>query len=351
MRVIYLFIIGVIITSIANAQTIYPSGVPGCIARWTFDSEESGLLNSLPDMSGNGNNGVTTNILSTPGFRNKPLKAGSFDGSTSWAEVAHKSMLNPTEITIVSLVKFNGFYGGTCQGNNIVYKGFDYNSNLSWAMYVAEVDANCTAVNPSIEKLAFNSPSMSTYIPPASNFIDTSKWYFLAVRFNGSKYDFYQIEMDSTIYINNIQPQYTNSVTSPLGSTNHKVYIGVTQNPSFKYWFNGEMDEVVIFNKSLTDFEMQSVYDYLWGFPTYISENQTNLNSELEIINLNNNLTIVNHQNLIKQVEIYDLNGKIHFKSNENYENINVANLGNQLIFVRILLSNKQIITRKVLIN
>lgn len=38
---------------IAQAQNVYPSGVSGCVARWTFDSEKGGALAAISDESGN----------------------------------------------------------------------------------------------------------------------------------------------------------------------------------------------------------------------------------------------------------------------------------------------------------
>ena len=51
-----------------TAQTTYPSGVTGCIARWDFTN--TGVVTSLPDVSGNGHNGTAYVLTTAPGFRN-----------------------------------------------------------------------------------------------------------------------------------------------------------------------------------------------------------------------------------------------------------------------------------------
>src|SRR4029077_11871552 len=43
------------------------------------------------------------------------------------------------------------------------------------------------------------------------------------------------------------------------------IVIGRTFNPTDPYWFTGSMDELALFNKVLSDSEVLSVYNYLWG--------------------------------------------------------------------------------------
>ncbi len=83
MKKITLILFSIILTGGVRAQTMYPSGVTGCIARWTFDTPDQPFLTTLPDMSGNNNNGTPFGIATSSGFRNVPFKAGAFDGSTS----------------------------------------------------------------------------------------------------------------------------------------------------------------------------------------------------------------------------------------------------------------------------
>lgn len=124
--IICLGILGILGMLNASAQTTYPSGVSGCIARWTFDTTKATTLSSLPDMSGNGHHGTTNDITSAAGWRNIPFHAGSFNGSTSWSEVAYEALLNPSNITILSLVKFDGYNNAQCESSQILSKGHPY---------------------------------------------------------------------------------------------------------------------------------------------------------------------------------------------------------------------------------
>src|SRR5690606_29169830 len=71
--------------------------------------------------------------------------------------------------------------------------------------------------------------------------------------------------MYSNVHYANISAISSNVMATPLSSNTYDVRIGATQNPPFPYNLNGDIDEIVLFDKELTIAEIQSVYDYLWG--------------------------------------------------------------------------------------
>ena len=247
----------------ASAQTTYPSGVTNCIARWDFSS--SGTVSSLPDVSNNNNNGTAYNLSASPGFRNGANTAMYFNGTSSYAVVTSNAMLNPSSISIVSLIKFHHFYPGYCQDNNIIYKSYDYFINGCWALEVGDVDNNCSLYSPNIEQMGFITNSFNTPALPASDYIDSNKWYLLVITYDGNTLNRYQVLMDTNTHVNNIVPISTTVLGVALGSNNYDVRIGATQNPPYPFWVNGDMDELALFNKALNATEVQSIYDYLWG--------------------------------------------------------------------------------------
>lgn len=350
MKQISLFVVALVFIAFSiQAQTIYPSGVPGCIARWTFDTTDVVWLDTLPDMSANNNHGSVTNIASVPGFRNKPHAAGNFDGNTSFATVLHNSMLSPSSLSIITLLKFNEFYSGNCQGNNIVYKGFDYSGNCDWAFYVADGDL-CSQFTPTTEKPHFqtsNIPPTSTI--PTGNFIDTNKWYFIATTYNGSTINYYQIIMDTTNKANNILPNYTFNYPSTIGTTTNNLFIGATQNPPFKYYLNGAMDELILFNKYLSNTEIQSIYDYLYGWVTGIENNDVKGNL-VSITSLNQTISVISNSHPIKSVELINLAGQVIGKNNSNFNDIKIGNYSGILI-VRVKLINGDVYNQKTFIR
>ncbi|MBS1773130.1 MAG: gliding motility-associated C-terminal domain-containing protein [Bacteroidetes bacterium] len=259
------------VNTIVFGQTVYPSGTTGCIARWDFANP--GTFTSLPDVSGNGNNGTTTNVSTSSGFRNLSDKAGAFNGTSSLASVPTSSLLSPSAITIVALVKPTGFYAGNCQDNNIIYKSHNYYATSCWAMRIADNDGNCSALSTSTETLDFSGPGLNTgtFTGPI---ISTNKWYFLATTYDGVNAKRYTVSMDTNNYIGSFTSASTTYIGSPLTSNTYNVTIGATINPPFPFWYNGAMDEIVLFNRVLTDAELQSVYHYLWG-DLFVSTNDT----------------------------------------------------------------------------
>ncbi len=347
MQKLFLSFILFIVCISGFSQTNYPSGVSGCIARWTFDAAEGGVLDSIYDVSGNLNHGTNHNIVSTNGWRNIAGKAGDFNGSSSWSEVMSNAQLNPTNITTIALIKFYSFYNSNCQGNNIIYKGFNYNANLSWAMYVADNDQNCGQFNPTMEKLFFQLPNLGTTIVPSSNYIQTNKWYFLATSFNGSTIKYYQIEMDTLLKATNIIASYTSNSSVPLGNSTDNVYIGVTQNPAYKYWFNGQMDEVIVFNKALADSEIESVYSYLYGVATGVKN--MNVEDNINVTCTNKNIKVTDNSNENKQIEIMDMSGRVlqRLPFLRKVE-LDLSFLPNQFLLIKIIDKQNKVITKKI---
>ena len=58
-----------------DAQTLYPTGTSGCIARWTFDSD-SVFSTTISDVRGNNNNGTNNNISSVNNWKHLPNQTG-----------------------------------------------------------------------------------------------------------------------------------------------------------------------------------------------------------------------------------------------------------------------------------
>ncbi|MBS1773129.1 MAG: T9SS type A sorting domain-containing protein [Bacteroidetes bacterium] len=247
----------------SNAQTTYPSGVTGCIARWDFASG-GGTLSTLPDVSGNSNTGTPSNINAGQGWRGAANSSGNFNGTNSIAVVPSTTLLGPSAVTIVALVKPYGFYSGTCQDNNILFKGSSYFTTGCYAMRIDDNDGNCSTFSPSTEILEY-AGSATTSGSVTGPIISTGNWYFLVTSFNGSSIKRYTIPMSPFTHALNITNNSSSSLSSATGTNTDNVKIGATQNPTYPYWFNGDMDEVILFNKALTDAEVQSVYDYLWA--------------------------------------------------------------------------------------
>ncbi len=257
-----------------KAQTTYPSGVTGCIARWDFAN--SGTVTSLPDVSGNGHTGTTNNITTATGFRNITNAGMQFNGSTSNAIVTGTSLLSPSSVSIVAVTNLDTFYSGSCQLSQIICKGQPHNIAGGYGLGFGDnaFDAGCGIYSPNNMQLNAQMGTFSHSVT-AGNYVQLRKWYFTAVTYSGTNIKYYQVEMDTNNYYGNIMPIYDITGSNSLGSGSANISIGYHLNPSFPYWVTGKMDEIVLFNKQASTTEIQSVYDYLWGLIRISFNNRT----------------------------------------------------------------------------
>lgn len=331
---LYLFTFGLLFCNVlfSSGQTLYPSGVPGCIARWTFDGEN---VTALVDSSGNGQHGVSFNTSFTKGYKNYHNTAYRFDGISSYAQVASSSILEPQSITVVALLKFHDFYSGPCQGNNIIYKGFNYNSLLSWSMYTTDgnYDNDCSAVNPTKQKLNFVTPNYVNTGIPLNDFIDTTYWYLLMASYNGNTINYYQIKMDPTNLLTTIPASYSIPCLNPIGMSGDDVFIGATQNPPFKYWLNASVDEIILFNHALSNTEVLSVYNYLHGMPTTVQGFEP-LHEDWVV---HKNQTLLFQLPLLQEdfIDIVDLGSGVQLFRGQPESQMNTSNWKNRICVVR----------------
>lgn len=335
----------------SKAQTIYPSGVSGCIGRWTFDATEGGGLASIQDWSGNNNHGNNNGISPVAGWKGGQFLAGKFNGTSSFSQVPANPIFNVSNISVFALIKFDGFFAGNCQGNNIVYNGFDYNNNLNWALYTTDgnYDQSCNTYSPNFNKANFTTPTFVNANIPMNDFIDSSKWYFIGCTFNGSVVNYFQIAMDSSNKLNNISPSYSINNSYPIGNGNFDIFMGATQNAPFPYWFNGKMDEVVLFNKALTNGEVQSVYDFLYGYPT--STTSIDLENKMNVFCVKKRILISDYYTKSKNISIADLNGNILRElKNVMVSEVDLSNIPNQMVQVKIMDEDRKISHYKFLL-
>jgi len=336
---------------LSSAQTMYPSGVSGCIARWTFDTEEQSALLSLPDMSGNGNHGSTNNIATSSGFRDIPNRAGAFDGTSSYAQVPHAAMLNPSEITIISLVKFNGFYSGNCQINQILSKGYPhfFSGNYGQGVGDSPFDGSCSVFSPNNEQLLSQIGTSTAVTPSAGNYMSQNKWYFLASTHSSNNIKHYQIEMDTSFKASILLPINVVNGAFSLGANSQSISIGKHLNPTYPYWVNGVMDEVILFNRALSDADIYSVYSYLWGWSTGTTE-LLNQDQKFECT-IGTETIKVNSTQLNYSIEVSNSVGQLLLKKTNcnGTQLLPVSKVGSNMYIIKITDSSHKIYIKKFL--
>lgn len=252
--------------SFLQGNGTYAGTISNCIARWTFDNNNSFIV----DSSGNNNNGLLTNTTAS-GWRNIPGLGVKFSGTSSKGMVPNSGSLQvPGDMTIIALVKFDDFYNGPCQGNEILSKGYSDRTPGVYLMRTSDnkYDGSCDSYSPTknIMESSFGSESsMPTAI--VQPYIDRGKWYFFAATLkNGVERQLFQAEMDEADYNPPAQAMTTvSTVGYDIGINSSDLTFGYSSCLNSSYWFNGVMDEVALFDKTLNIKEIQNVYTYLWN--------------------------------------------------------------------------------------
>src|SRR5882724_9834977 len=113
----------------------------GLVAYYNFNN------GSLKDSSGYGNNIYFSNAVKTTDRFGNANNAYLFDGSTSYMQVKNSASLNPLNITMMAIVKLNGFYKGISYGNQILMKGPSDQSNGVYVLRVVPNDPACCSIS------------------------------------------------------------------------------------------------------------------------------------------------------------------------------------------------------------
>lgn len=111
----------------------------GLIAYYNFNG------GNLNDSSGYGNNIVFNNATPAPDRLGRANNAYLFNGVNSYMTVPNNASLNPTIITIMARVKFNGFNTGICHASQILMKGSQDQDGGTYGIRVIQGDGSCAA--------------------------------------------------------------------------------------------------------------------------------------------------------------------------------------------------------------
>jgi PKD repeat protein len=216
----------------------------GLVAYYPFNGNAN-------DESGNGNNPIFNNASLTSDKLGKPKSAYHFNGSNQYMQIRNNPSINfENKITISAWVKVTGFYEGKCHGNRIIMKGdtdgLDGNYTLTFDDNAFTGGQNC--YTEKVDKLHQNFYGPYTSNPARGykpNLI-TNKWYHLVYTSDGINVKlFVDCELKSTGQIG-----YANF------SNEYDLFFGKLNNYQYPYWFNGDMDEVRIYNRALNESEI-----------------------------------------------------------------------------------------------
>ena len=222
-------------TTTTTTTTTTPSPVLSNLVLYydpSNSSSYSGSGTTVNDLSGNSLSGILSNVTFTSPYF-------SFNGSTSQIGIADNSLLEPgtgdwtmeawtnyTNFNSIAVImgKFNA--GGA--GSNVSYSIRSTTSGVLYAQYGNGI----------------------TYTDSTSYTLSASQWYHIVLVWTNVS------ENTIKLYINGVyQNQATHSFASLLNTTTG-LYLGSYNNGEYSQYFNGKMGIVRIYNKSLTDSEV-----------------------------------------------------------------------------------------------
>jgi hypothetical protein len=167
--------------------------------------------------------------------------------------IRNSTSLNPQNISIMAVVKVNGFNTATCHGNQIIGKG--YPDPVKGFYFIRYTDYVCD--KPANPEMVYFSAGFGDNLPRGSMSaagLDTvvvkkSTWYTLVYTYNG---------IESRIYLNGVLKDERIKTTVFTPNSND-IFIGRSESPEYPYYFNGVIDEIRLYNRALTASQVQQL--------------------------------------------------------------------------------------------
>ena len=287
------------------ATTAHAQLSSGLVAWWTFNG-------TAKDGTSKGHNGTATSITYAAGKTGIPNTAAVFNGTSSIIKVPYQSDLNTDTFSVCTVIKLNGYYTGTCQGNYIFAKGVQ-GSNGSYGLQAFDNAYNsCSVLDTSKEVFAAMAPNLPPDITQqyAPNIV-TNQWYCVVTTFDGAT---------SKTYIDGILKSTYTVPGALIGSDTVGLSIGAYGSgltTGYPYWLNGAMDDLRLYNKVLKATDIDS---YCTNYHKMYPESVENINS-LRFLNVypnpnNGSFTISGYVGNTKNVlvEISNTLGQIVYR-------------------------------------
>src|SRR5919197_1558180 len=211
--------------TVNNAPAPPPTGL---VAAYSFNNVSG---TSVADLSGNNNAGTTSGAVATDG--GKYGGALSFDGVNDWITVNDSNSLDlTTGMTLMAWVNPTALAGSW---RTVIFKEGGAGS-IDYSLYAAE---------------STNKPVGQVYVDGEQNALGTtslapSTWTHLAVTYDGATLK---------LYVNGVVAG-SKSVSGAITPTTGAPRIG--GNNIWSEWFQGVIDEVRVYNRALTQAEIQS---------------------------------------------------------------------------------------------
>jgi len=207
----------------------YPQLWQGCVGTWDPSLGQTG--NKVIDWSGHGNHGTITNATWAAGKFGPCL---NFDGSGDFVNCGHSLSLDITgEITISGWINAKDW----SQNESIIGKEGKYSY---WLL-------------SSLNRIQFYYGNYSAYSPTDSMLPYDNIWVHIAVTRNDAS-DF------TAFYINGVFAGSAAGTVSMVSNPTDDVYIGIDPRDEIGLDFNGQIGNVMIFNRVLSASEIALLF-------------------------------------------------------------------------------------------
>ena len=232
------------ISGITIAQI--PNYVPtnGLVGWWPFNGNAN-------DESGNGNNGTVNGATLTTDRNGVANSAYSFDGVNDYIDVGNANVLNSNVISISAWYNAND-YGSLTQlsQGNLVSK----REQSGWgSAYQLALSSNPSNIVYAPYTISGQNGYVSSTTQPINQWINVTYVHDI----NSAK-----------VYINGVLSG-TTLVSGGLTANNLPAWFGARPNAgSLSHYLNGSLDDIGIWNRALTDCEIQDLFHAQVGFTT-----------------------------------------------------------------------------------
>lgn len=215
------------------------SGVGGLVGHWKLD-EVSG--DTAHDASGNGNHGVLTNMNSANDWTTGRINGAlDFDGFDDVVYIPDADILDDTEaITYMAWV-----YPTVLDGNprGAVSKRIHYYDNNAYSMFFYGGDHLDIDVVTNNDRFA------------TANTFTANQWYHLAVVFDGTLPQSERVK----VFVDGAVTDTASESSTVIPNMNSPLVIGQLNGNSDGFFY-GLIDDVRVYNRALTDSEINQLY-------------------------------------------------------------------------------------------
>ncbi len=221
----------------------------GLVAHWPF----TGNVN---DAHGT-HHGNPNNIVPAQGKMGMTNTAYQFNHANAFIGVPYQSDMNVSNISICAIFKVDAFYTGVCQGNYLLSRGVHGSSGSYILGFFDNAYNSCQVADTNA--FVFFGQAGTTILPPQTQQnatrVHTQNWYCFVFTYDGTT---------ARYYINGSLIHSFTGFSSTMGSSTDSISIGkyLWAGTTFPYNFNGVMDDMALYNRALTQSEVDSYCTY-----------------------------------------------------------------------------------------